>query len=75
MLLFTDPYFIKMMEDLSLDVTKNSVNEYFTFLVIIFFVNIMIDFMMLIFIWIKIYKQVMSYVNNVQLVTDSLALL
>jgi hypothetical protein len=75
MLLFTDPYFINMMEVLSLDITKNSVNDYFTFLVVIFFVNISIDFMMLIFIWIKIYKQVMSYVNNVQLVTDSLTLL
>jgi len=70
--IFIEPYF-KYIKDYLLQVELNTiVIDYFNFLIIIFSLNIIIDFLMLIFIWFKNYKQVIKYVNNIQLVADSI---
>lgn len=70
--IFIEPYF-KYIRDTLIKTEINSVVvDYFNFLIIIFTLNIFIDFLMLLFIWFKNYKQVIKYVNNIQLVADSL---
>jgi hypothetical protein len=75
LLTFADPFFAHQYYELNLNNTARAVSDYLNLLIVILFINIIIDFFMLIFIWIKIYKQVMNYVNNVQLVTDSLCVI
>jgi len=70
--IFIEPHF-KYIRDYLLKTELNYVVfDYFNFLIIIFTLNIFIDFLMLIFIWFKNYKQVIKYVNNIQLVADSI---
>jgi len=70
--IFIEPYFKYIRDNLLQTELDSVVMDYFNFLIVIFTLNIFIDFLMLIFIWFKNYKQVIKYVNNIQLVADSI---
>lgn len=70
--IFIEPYFNFIKDNLLQTELDAVVRDYFNFLIVIFTLNIFIDFLMLIFIWFKNYKQVIKYVNNIQLVADSI---
>ena len=53
---------------------KSITNTYYSFMIGIFVINIFIDFFMILFIWFKMYIQIINSVNNVQLVTDSVSI-
>ena len=60
-------------EDIS-KMNKSITNTYYSFMIGIFVINIFIDFFMILFIWFKMYIQIINSVNNVQLVTDSVSI-
>ena len=59
----------KVISGLNHDVTSS----YYVFMFVIFAINIIINILMMIFIWIKIYHQIIRSVENVQLVNDSIS--
>lgn len=73
--LFTEPYFTNQLNIRLKDNTHNVAQNFFSFLIAVFSINILIDFLMLLFIWFRIYKKIINYVLNVQLVADSLVIL
>ena len=71
--IFAEPYFSYIKNTLVVNSTNSTINQYFTYNIIIFVLNLLIDILMLIYVWIEIYKKIISSVNNIHLVTDSVS--
>ena len=71
---FVYPYFEYLEENIISGMNKNVTSSYYVFLFVIFAINIIINILMMIFIWIKIYHQIIRSVENVQLVNDSISI-
>lgn len=74
MTLFTNFYFEYSFQYIIIGLNKKIAKTYYTFCLTVFIINIMIDLIMIIFIWFKIYFQIIKSVGNVQLVTDSVSI-
>ena len=66
-------YFSYIKYSLLVENMDKVMSQYFTLIIIIFLVNLFIDFLMLIYIWIEIYQKIISLVKNIHLVTDSVS--
>ena len=73
MTVFVYPYFEYLCENIISGMNKNITKAYYIFMIVIFAINIIINILMMLFIWIKIYHQIISSVENVQLVNDSIS--
>ena len=74
MTLFSNFYFEYTFQNIIIGLNKKIAKTYYTFCLTVFIINIMIDLIMIIFIWFKIYFQIIKSVGNVQLVTDSVSI-
>ena len=72
---FLNFYFEYVFQEILNGLNKNTVVDYYNFLVISFSVNIFINILMIIFIWFKVYFQIIKSVENVQLITDSVSII
>ena len=72
--LFVNFYYEYIYEKDISNLNKSITNSYYSFMIGIFVINIFIDFFMILFIWFKMYIQIINSVNNVQLVTDSVSI-
>lgn len=73
LIVFVYPYFEYLEENIISGMNNNVTSSYYVFMFIIFAINIVINILMMIFIWIKIYHQIIRSVENVQLVNDSIS--
>ena len=73
LIVFVYPYFEYLEEKIISGLNKEVASSYYVFMFVIFAINIIINILMMIFIWIKIYHQIIRSVENVQLVNDSIS--
>ena len=73
LIVFVYPYFEYLEENIISGMNNNVTSSYYVFMFVIFAINIVINILMMIFIWIKIYHQIIRSVENVQLVNDSIS--
>ena len=73
LIVFVYPYFEYLEENVISGMNSNVTSSYYTFMFVIFAINILINILMMVFIWIKIYHQIIRSVENVQLVNDSIS--
>jgi hypothetical protein len=73
LIVFVYPYFEYLEEKIIAGLNKEVASSYYVFMFVIFAINIIINILMMIFIWIKIYHQIIRSVENVQLVNDSIS--
>ena len=71
---FTNFYFEYTFQKIIMGLNKKIAKTYYSFCVSVFVINIMVDLLMILFIWFKIYFQIIKSVGNVQLVTDSVSI-
>jgi hypothetical protein len=64
MTVFVYPYFEYLCEQVVLGMNKKVVSAYYTFMIIIFVINIIINILMMLFIWIKIYHQIIQSIQK-----------
>jgi hypothetical protein len=74
MTLFSNFYFEYTFQNIIIGLNKKIAGTYYTFCLTVFIINIIIDLVMILFIWFKIYFQIIKSVGNVQLVTDSVSI-
>ena len=74
MSLFVNFYYEYIYQNEVSNLNRNITQTYYSFMIGIFVINIFIDFFMILFIWFKMYTQIIDSVNNVQLVTDSVSI-
>ena len=74
MSLFVNFYYEYIYQNEVSKLNRNITQTYYSFMIGIFVINIFIDFFMILFIWFKMYTQIIDSVNNVQLVTDSVSI-
>ncbi len=74
MTLFSNFYFEYTFQNIIIGLNKKIAKTYYTFCLTVFIINIIIDLVMILFIWFKIYFQIIKSVGNVQLVTDSVSI-
>ena len=73
LIVFVYPYFEYLEEKIIAGLNKEAASSYYVFMFVIFAINLIINILMMIFIWIKIYHQIIRSVENVQLVNDSIS--
>ena len=74
LIIFVFPYFEYLSEKVISGLNHDVTSSYYVFMFVIFAINIIINILMMIFIWIKIYHQIIRSVENVQLVNDSISI-
>jgi hypothetical protein len=72
---FMNFYFEYVFQNILNGLNKNTIKVYYNFLLSVFAINIFINILMIIFIWFKIYFQIIKSVENVQLITDSVSII
>ena len=72
---FLNFYFEYVFQTILDGLNKKTVAYYYNFLIIIFSANIIINILMIVFIWFKVYFQIIKSVENVQLITDSVSII
>ena len=75
MTMFTNFYFEYIFQNIITGLNKKISKKYYSFCLTVFVINIFIDLLMILFIWFKIYFQIIKSVANVQLVTDSVSII
>ena len=73
LIVFVYPYFEYLEEKIISGLNKEVASSYYVFMFVIFAIYIIINILMMIFIWIKIYHLIIRSVENVQLVNDSIS--
>ena len=72
---FLNFYFEYVFQTILDGLNKKTIVYYYNFLIVIFSANIIINILMIVFIWFKVYFQIIKSVENVQLITDSVSII